>query len=157
MAKYRVLLKPLHRRCGLDKKWYIQDEQSQCEEGHENREFNADLVKMMDDKTLVMGFSPGHNVRVVNGFGTNKHRKYNDKIANKTKNPEFWSIRKIQHPNTKPQFEITEKFDLILTANINNVISINGKPPFNISDLPIDNVDFSENWSINNISDLLEE
>lgn len=151
MARFRVILKPLHRGCNADRNLM---EPGECDEGHGERVFDADLAKMMDDGTLAMGFKPGTHVYVVNGFGTNRHRKYRDKIANKTRNPEFWSLRKMPDG-----FEITQKFEKVLTANVDNVISVNGKPLFNIRDLSggFNRLDLDENWSINKISDLLEE
>lgn len=156
MAKTIVVLKPLHKRCAADGGYF--QELGECDDPtHKNRVFEADLVKMMDDKTLLMGFEPTQQVRIVNGFGTNRARKYKDKIANKTNNPEFWSIQKLVQPGGKPQFRITEKFKTVLTANINNIISIDGKAPFNISNASSQHLDIDESWSVNNISRLLEE
>lgn len=54
---------------------------------------------------------------------------------------------------------VTPKFQRVITMHAKNMRSINGKPVYDTSDVDsgLKHLDFDESWSIDNISDILED
>lgn len=133
----------------------------------EQRVVDADLVAYIDDGTMLAGIDPGSwstNSQAIRA--SRGHRKALDIRLN---NPQFYHIAhtpigvKPDDPS-HTDYIITRKFKKILSINMSNIISVNGKPIMGRIesrdlDSGVQHLDFDESadWSIDNISDLLEE
>lgn len=126
--KYTIILKPL-----VDV-WAHQYPERVEEAGTDARKrqkriIYADAVKVLDNGTMLAGIDPGNRATKSSCITSRGgHRKYLDDHRN---NPEFYTIThaKPDSPdNSHTDYIITRHFKKILSINLDNVLSINGKP-----------------------------
>jgi hypothetical protein len=109
------------------------------------RVIDADFVKQVSDKVMLVGIDPGNRVGYTRGFmGSSSHatalRGGVTTMQFKKNQPEFYSISWMAQAPTQPHrtegtYEIIRKFETILSINMENIISINGKPVMQTTDL----------------------
>lgn len=183
MGQFRVLLKPLgdkilRREIKLAKLYaqypqhpYRRDNLPELEarvaaetSQMQPRVIDADMVKVVDGGTMLIGIGPGNFTATSKSVSLS--RNHNKALKLRKANPEFYEIGHTP-PGTNPHdpshtdYVITRKFEKILSVNVDNVISVNGKPivGFRGLDKGIKHLDFDESrdWSVDQISDLLDE
>lgn len=173
---YKIILKPLadakHRN---DPEWEPtppvgpgQQRQRVSQSHDKQRVIYADLIKAIDDGTMLAGIDPGRYQTSSSIRGSIKASRGHAKwLRDRRNNPEFYTIGHTK-PGTDPSdpshtdYIITRHFKSILSINLDNIISINGKPVMGRVDdaglnSGVSRLDIDENWSVNKISDLLEE
>lgn len=127
------------------------------------RELYADMVKVIDDGSMLIGIDPGNRV-YVGSFARSGHNHAKG-LRIKRNNPEFYDIKHTApgvdpHDPSHTDYIITRKFKKILSVNLDNVISVNGKPVIGGMrglDKGVQHLGLDEEWSVDNVSDLLDE
>lgn len=184
--KFRILLKPLgDSRHALSRArrllmmgrvhnpWFQQDvadlaqKLEQETSGMPPRVIDADFVKIIDDGTVLAGIGPTSNRKqYLKGFVGSRKPKGTPALKRKKRDHEFYDLKWVSGYGGRPRYdgdthglyELQQKFEKILSINVDNVISINGKPIMNVRELDkgMTNLEL-EDWSIDNIADLLGE
>lgn len=133
-------------------------------QGMAPRVIDADHVKIIDDASMLVGIDPGTRTTTSRAI-TSKTGRHAASLQIRKDNPDFYHIaytapgvRSANDPSSS-KYIITRKFKKILSVNLDNVISINGKPPMGgMRDLDKGTQHLeSRDWSIEKISDLLDE
>lgn len=128
------------------------------------RVIDADLVKIIDNASMIVGIEPGNRTTTTAAI-TSKTGMHAKALKTRKENPDFYHIAYtapgVRRPNdpSSSKYIITRKFKKILSINLDNVISINGKPVMGgMRDLDkgVSHLE-SRDWSIERISDLLDE
>ena len=132
--KYKIVLKPLsgiwsrndpdwaelHRRTGPQNPAVSQ-----------NRVIYADLIKVIDDGSMLVGIDPGNSTTSRQAIHASSGHA--QRLKKRLDNPEFWTIGHTKpgiNPNdpSHTDYTITKHFNKILSINLDNIISINDKP-----------------------------
>jgi hypothetical protein len=126
------------------------------------RVIDADFAKVIDGGTLLVGIGPASRTVFLRGFMGNRRPNSTPPKKRKERDIEFYNLKGWNHEANggRGAYELERKFEKILSINVDNVISINGKPLMS----RLDNLDrgvqqlgLDEDWSIDNISDMLED
>lgn len=183
--KFRVLLKPLGdrntrhelRRAKLrqDNEQYIANLTKKLEQETigQPRVIDADAVKVIDNATMLIGIGPtSSRESYIKGFMGKRKPNGTPPLKRKKRDTEFYDLKWAPGHEGRPRYEggrprgptglyhIKQKFEKILSVNLDNVISVNGKPVIGgmrTIDKGMQHLDFNEDWSIDNIADLLGE
>lgn len=170
---YTIILKPLaHAKRRDDPEWQPTPPAGPGRPGRrvqqphdQQRVIYADAVKVIDDGSMLVGIDPGKSSvtrQAIHASGGHAWR-----LAKRLRNTEFYTIGHTptgidpQDPS-HTDYIVTRHFKTILSINLDNVISINGKPVMGrIDDAGLNSgvskLDLDESWTINKISDSLEE
>jgi hypothetical protein len=93
----------------------------------------ADFVKVIDGGTLLAGIDPTHRESEVRAI-TSRPRSHGKSLQIRKNNPEFYDVKNSRVYDTNDRhtnYIITKKFNKILSINLDNIISINGKKTSN--------------------------
>lgn len=186
MPGYRIVLKPLkvdhdrvsarikHMRDSMAMPHYqnnpqaLQNLQQQLQkfqkklEPKSERVIDADFAKVVDGGTLLVGIGPtSSKQQFLRGFMGKRKPNTTPAVQRKKRDHEFYDIKWDRNAlNGRGAYDLRQKFEKIMSINLDNVISINGKPAMG----RLDNLDqgvqqlgLDEDWSVDNISDLLDE
>lgn len=122
----------------------------------EERMIEVDHIAPLDDATMIAGINPGRFETATTGVhaGTKEKRR---------RMKDFYeSFNFVAAPNKFRQdrgvYISVRKFEKILTIKASNIISIDGKPVMDVggADRGVKHLDLDE-WTIRNISDMLED
>lgn len=130
------------------------------------RVIDADMVKIIDDGSLLIGIGPGKRTSISSTI-TSKRKMHAKALRIRKENPEFYSIGYTPPGQADPNdpshtdYIITRHFEKILSVNLDNVISINGKQimgGMRTLDKGTKHLDLEDHdWSVDSISELLDE
>jgi hypothetical protein len=164
MPGYRIVLKPLSDALARENPEWEQDYDPATHAAkRQNRIIEADAIKIIDNGSMLVGIEP--HVSSVTRQAIKASRGHAKWLRDRRNNPEFYHIGHTA-PGVKPgdpshtDYIVTRKFRKILSINLDNVISINGKPVMGrLGDLDkgVQHLDIDEGWTIEGISDLLED
>jgi hypothetical protein len=126
------------------------------------RVIDADFAKIIDGGTLLVGIGPTSSKKqYLRGFMGKRTPNGTAPIQRKKRDHEFYSL-KWEHAakDGKGAYELHQKFEKIMSMNLDNVVSINGKPvigKLDNLDRGIQHLGLDEGWSIDDVFDTLEE
>jgi hypothetical protein len=98
----------------------------------DKKTIEADYIYNIDDATMAVCIEPGNFERYVTGFRANQLKKLRQQ-------PELYDIKFLHAPNKfrkdRGVYQVTKKFKKIMTINMANIESIDGKPIIALHDI----------------------
>lgn len=181
--KFRILLKPLMPDSELRREIYLarrankypghpyyrqdlgdlETRAAASIQGMQPRVLDVDAFKVVDDGSAIVGIGPTKRTTTMRCLTSSNHAKA---LKIRTENPEFYHLA---HTNTgvdpndpsHTDYILTRFFEKILSLNLDNIISVNGKPVMGSLrglDRATGHLDLDESdWSVDSISELLDE